>query len=111
MNIRLNHILYLKNFIKKKLKKILELKLEKKAGIYGILNLTTGNFYIGSAVTNRFYSRFYKHLIRGLGNKNIVIDLEKYGIESFVFVILEYFPKEVTKRNNSDLMALETYWI
>ncbi|KAG1474984.1 hypothetical protein G6F56_000001 [Rhizopus delemar] len=45
------------------------------------------------------------------GNKNIAIDLEKYGIETFAFVILEYYPEEVTKRNNPDLMALETYWI
>lgn len=96
---------------KESVKENLRAETRKKAGIYGILNLTTGNFYIGSAVTNRFYSRFYKHLIRGLGNKNIAIDLEKYGIESFVFVILEYFPESVTKRNNPDLMALETYWI
>ena len=117
---------------KEEIKENLRTETRKKAGIYGIFNLTTNNFYVGSAVTNRFYSRFYKHLIKGLGNKNIAIDLEKYGIESFAFVILEYFPspgaalpplpdtpaalraagaEEVTKRNNPDLMALETYWI
>ncbi|KAI8874723.1 hypothetical protein K501DRAFT_204135 [Backusella circina FSU 941] len=96
---------------KEEVKEDLRDKTRKKSGIYGIFNLTTGSFYVGSAVTNRFYSRFYKHLIRGLGNKNIAIDLEKYGIKSFAFVILEYFPEEVTKRNNPDLMALETYWI
>jgi hypothetical protein len=48
----------------------------------------TGDFYIGSAVTNKFYSRFYKHLIKGLGNKNISIDLNKYGIDSFALFIL-----------------------
>jgi hypothetical protein len=94
---------------KEEVKENLRAETKKKSGIYGIFNLTTGNFYVGSAVTNRFYSRFYKHLIKGLGNKNIAIDLEKYGIESFVFVILEYFPEEVTKRNNPNLMALETY--
>lgn len=82
-----------------------------KSGIYGIINTVTGDFYIGSAVTNKFYSRFYKHLIKSLGNKNISIDLSKYGIESFTFVILEYFPNEVTKKNNPNLMALETNWI
>lgn len=82
-----------------------------KSGIYGIFNLITKDFYIGSAVTNKFYSRFYKHLIKGLGNKNISIDLDKYGIESFAFIILEYFPEEITKKNNPDLMALETHWI
>ena len=83
----------------------------KKSGIYGIFNLVTDNFYIGSAVSNRFYSRFYKHLLRGLGNKNIAIDLDKYGIKSFAFVILEYYPEEITKKNNPELMALETCWI
>jgi hypothetical protein len=77
---------------KEEIKENLRTETRKKAGIYGIFNLTTNNFYVGSAVTNRFYSRFYKHLIKGLGNKNIAIDLEKYGIESFAFVILEYFP-------------------
>lgn len=96
---------------KEEVKENLRTETRKKAGIYGVFNLITEDFYVGSAVTNRFYSRFYKHLIRGLGNKNIAIDLEKYGIESFAFVILEYYPEEVTKRNNPDLMALETYWI
>lgn len=96
---------------KEEVKESLRAETRKKSGIYGIFNLTTNNFYVGSAVTNRFYSRFYKHLIRGLGNKNIAIDLEKYGIKDFAFVILEYFPEEVTKRNNPELMALETYWI
>jgi len=96
---------------KEEVKESLRAETRKKAGIYGIFNLITGDFYIGSAVSNKFYSRFYRHLLRGLGNKNIAIDLENYGIESFAFVILEYFPEEVTKRNNPDLMALETYWI
>jgi hypothetical protein len=92
-------------------KELLRSETRKKSGIYGIFNLVTDNFYIGSAVSNRFYSRFYKHLLRGLGNKNIAIDLDKYGIKSFAFVILEYYPEEITKKNNPDLMALETYWI
>lgn len=96
---------------KEEVKENLRTETRKKSGIYGIFNLITGNFYVGSAVTNKFYSRFYKHLIRGLGNKNIAIDLEKYRIESFAFVILEFYPEEVTKRNNPNLIALETYWI
>lgn len=82
-----------------------------KSGIYGIINTITGDFYIGSAVTNKFYSRFYKHLIKGIGNKNISIDINEYGIDSFAFFILEYYPEEVTKKNNPNLIALETNWI
>jgi group I intron endonuclease len=83
----------------------------KKAGIYGIFNLVTGDFYIGSAISNRFYSRFYRHLIKGLGSKPVSNSVKKYGLENFAFVILEYFPVEVTKKNNQDLMAFETSWI
>lgn len=83
----------------------------KKAGIYGIFNLVTGDFYIGSAISNRFYYRFYRHLIKGLGSKPVSNSVNKHGLENFVFVILEYFPVEVTKKNNPDLMALETSWI
>jgi hypothetical protein len=60
--------------------------------LHGIFNLITGDFYIGSAITNRFYSRFYKHLIKGLGNKYIYYSVNKYKLENFAFVILEYFP-------------------
>jgi hypothetical protein len=34
-----------------------------KAGIYGIFNLVTGDFYIGSAISDRFYYRFYRYFI------------------------------------------------
>jgi GIY-YIG catalytic domain len=98
-------------------------KTRNKSGIYGIINTITGDFYIGSAVTNKFYSRFYKHLIKGIGNKNISptgpsrvllsreIDVNEYGIDSFAFFILEYYPEEVTKKNNPNLITLETNWI
>ena len=108
---KIKPILVFEELNKEEVKENLRNETRKKSGIYGIFNLITGDFYIGSAVTNKFYSRFYKHLIRGLGNKNIANDLDKYGIESFAFTILEYFPEEVTKKNNPNLMALETYWI
>jgi hypothetical protein len=76
----------------------IKLETRKKAGIYGIFNLITGDFYIGSAITNKFYSRFYKHLIKGLGNKYVYYSVNKYKLENFAFVILEYFPEEVTRK-------------
>lgn len=89
----------------------IKLETRKKAGIYGIFNLITGDFYIGSAITNKFYSRFYKHLIKGLGNKYVYYSVNKYKLENFAFVILEYFPEEVTRKNNKLLMDLETKWL
>jgi hypothetical protein len=57
----------------------------KKAGIYGIFNLVTGDFYIGSAITNRFYYRFYRHLIKGrqVGSKPVSNSVNKHGL--FIF--------------------------
>jgi len=107
----LNPILIFEELNKDINKENLRSNTRNQSGIYGIINTVTGDFYIGSAVTNKFYSRFYKHLIKGLGNKNISIDLNEYGIHSFAFFILEYYPEEVTKKNNPNLMTLETNWI
>lgn len=104
-------VIIFEELYKDEIKEKIKSDTRKRSGIYGIFNLTTGNFYIGSAITNRFYSRFYKHLIKGLGNKQIFTDINQYGLKSFAFVILEYFPEEVTKKNNLDLMILETNWI
>ena len=49
-----------------------------------------------------------RRITEGLGNKNIALDLKQYGIKSFAFTILEYYPEEITQKNNPDLMALET---
>lgn len=89
----------------------IKLETRKKAGIYGIFNLITGDFYIGSAITNKFYSRFYRHLIKGLGSKYVYHSVNKYKLENFAFVILEYFPEEVTRKNNKILMDLDTKWL
>jgi len=51
----------------------------KKAGIYGIFNLITGDFYLGSAISNRFYYRFYRHLIKGLGSKPVSNSVKNMG--------------------------------
>lgn len=107
----LNPILIFEELSQDKNKENLRSETRNQSGIYGIINTMTGDFYIGSAVTNKFYSRFYKHLIKGLGNKKISIDLNQYGIDSFAFFILEYYPEEVTKKNNPNLMILETNWI
>src|ERR1700710_1078051 len=110
-NYNLNPILIFEELNKDVNKEMIRSETRNQSGIYGIINTVTGNFYIGSAVTNKFYSRFYKHLIKGLGNKNISIDLNEYGIHYFAFFILEFYPEEVTKKNNPNLMALETNWI
>lgn len=112
----LNHynicpIITYESLYKDEIKENIKFETSKKAGIYGIFNIKTGDFYIGSAITNKFYSRFYKHLIKGIGSKYVYNSVKKYGLENFAFVILEFFPEEVTSKNNKDLMSLETKWI
>lgn len=116
INYWLNHykiksVIIFESLHKDETKDKIKFETRKKAGIYGIFNLITGDFYIGSAITNKFYSRFYKHLIKGLGSKYVYHSVNKYKLENFAFVVLEYFPEEVTRKNNKELMEIETKWI
>ena len=58
------------------------------SGVYLILNKVTLDYYIGSASTGRFYSRFSNHLFNFNGNKIIKNAVKKYHISSFTFIIL-----------------------
>ena len=71
-----------------------------KAGIYCILNNINGKFYIGSAITNRISVRFRNHCIHSSGG-NIYIKnaINKYGLNNFNFIILEYYPGLILKEN------------
>jgi len=88
---------------------------KRKSGVYKIYNKITGNFYIGSAITNRISVRFRNHLIHGTGNSITKKAVNKYGINNFKFVILEYYPgiilKENLKKEYLFLLERENYWI
>lgn len=84
---------------------------KNKAGIYLILNKVTLDYYIGSASTNRFYSRFHKHLISLIGSKIVKNAVRKYGVNNFSFIILELFPEEVNKENNKKLLNIEDFYL
>lgn len=81
------------------------------SGIYLILNKVTLDYYIGSASTGRFYSRFSNHLFNFNGNKIIKNAVKKYHISLFTFIILELFPETVTKENNRKLLDLEDFYL
>lgn len=65
--------------------------LYKKQGIYYIGNIITSEFYIGSASFNNLYKRFLKHLYTLEGNISIAKDVKKYGLNTFVYGILEIY--------------------
>lgn len=82
-----------------------------KSGIYLILNKISLDYYIGSASTNRLYSRYQKHLIGLTGSKIVKLAVRKYKLENFSFIILEEFPEIITKENNKNLLDLEDFYL
>jgi group I intron endonuclease len=71
-----------------------------KGGIYQIRNLINGKIYIGS--TTDFAARWDRHKKTALGeyhkNKHLQSAILKYGIENFIFEILEYV-KDAADKN------------
>lgn len=98
-------------------------EVKNKSGIYIIINKITRNTYIGSGSTNKLHARFSNHLLNFHGSKLIKKSVQKYGLNNFIFAILEYFPYEmpasggyprlavINKENNKELLALETSYI
>lgn len=81
------------------------------SGIYMIFNNETGDYYIGSASTNRFYTRYCNHLINFTGSKILKNAVKKYGLKNFSFVILELFPEVINRENNKKLLNLEDFYL
>jgi group I intron endonuclease len=81
------------------------------SGIYLILNKVTLDYYIGSASTDRLYSRFSNHLLYFRGSKVVKYAVKKYKLPSFAFLVLELFPEVVTKENNKKLINREDFYL
>jgi group I intron endonuclease len=94
-----------------KTRKIINNDLKNLAGIYMILNKVNGDFYIGSASTNRLYNRFVNHLIYYRGSKLLKNATNKYGLIKFSFIILEIYPEIINKENNKKLLDIEDFYL
>jgi group I intron endonuclease len=81
------------------------------SGIYLIYNKLTGDYYIGSASTNRFFARFSNHLLYFTGSKILKLAVRKYKLNNFAFLILVLFPEKVNKENNKKLLDLEDIYL
>ena len=85
---------------------------KNKSGIYIIINKITGNKYIGSAITNKLHVRFANHCIHtNNGSKLVKQAIKKYGLNNFIFGIIEYYPEKITKYNNIELLILEQTYL
>ena len=71
----------------------------KIIGIYKITNTITGDFYIGSSknVKQRWTCHKCKSKWKRYPNNPMYIDMRKYGVENFVFEVLEVL--EVVEEN------------
>lgn len=76
-------------------------------GIYKIINVVNGKFYVGSAVSFRKRkARHFSELRNGKhNNRHLQAAWCKYGEQAFVFVVVE----EVVDR--ADLLAIENRWL
>ena len=92
-------------------RKIILNDLKDLSGIYLIFNNITGDYYIGSASTNRFYARFSNHLLYFRGSKVLKNAVRKYGLSNFTFLILELFTEVVNKENNKKLLDMEDFYL
>ena len=73
--------------------------MEKICGIYIIINTVTGDFYIGSS--NDVKSRWCDHkkpsVWKRYPNKQLYLDMKKYGLDKFEFQVIEEAEPEQLK--------------
>jgi group I intron endonuclease len=92
-------------------KKIIQKETSNLSGVYLIFNKITGDYYVGSAYSNRFYARFSNHLLYFRGSKIVKLAVKKYKLKNFIFLILELFPEIVNKENNKKLLDIEDFYL
>lgn len=108
---RLEPIYLYENFHLDETRKIILKETKSLSGVYLIFNNITGDYYVGSASTNRFYARFSNHLFYLKGSKILKHAVKKYNLSNFVILILELFPETVNKENNKKLLDMEDFYL
>lgn len=79
--------------------------LKGKSGIYCFLNKTNGNCYIGSSVNLRRRIVWEYYANKNSGSSMVIVKaIEKYGLENFELLILEFCEK-------NELISREDYFI
>ena len=82
--------------------------MEKICGIYKITNTITGDFYIGSSknVKSRLESHKWPSTWKQHPNNPMYIDMQKYGVDKFVFQILEEVEADKLKETEQKFIEL-----
>ena len=77
-------------------------------GIYKITNTATGDFYIGSSnnVKRRWAAHKWPSRWNKCPNNPMYLDFQKYGLENFVFEILEEVEENKLKKTEQQFIEL-----
>ena len=80
----------------------------KICGVYKITNTITGDFYIGSSknIKNRWTAHKCKSTWNKCPNNQLYLDMQKYGVDKFVFEILE--EAEIEQLKEKEQQFIET---
>ena len=78
------------------------------SGVYKITNTITGDFYIGSSknVKQRWRSHKCKSVWKRQPNNQMYQDMQKYGLESFIFEVLEEAEEEKLKEKEQQFIEM-----
>ena len=65
--------------------------MEKICAVYKITNTVTGDFYIGSSknIKQRWAAHKKPSVWKKYSNKQLYLDMQKYGLDKFVFEVIE----------------------
>ena len=82
--------------------------MNKICAVYKITNTITGDFYIGSSknVKNRWMSHKKPSTWNECPNNQLYLDMQKYGVDKFVFEILE--EAEIEQLKEKEQQFIET---
>ena len=80
--------------------------MQKICGIYKIMNTVTGDFYIGSSknIKRRWESHKWSSTWKKYPNKQLYQDMQKYGVDKFVFEVLEEVEPEELKETEQQFI-------
>ena len=82
--------------------------MEKICGIYKITNAITGDFYIGSSknVKRRWAVHKCPSTWKQCKNNPMYLDMQKYGIENFVFEVIEEAEESFLKEKEQQFIEM-----
>ena len=80
----------------------------KIIGVYKITNTITGDFYIGSSknIKRRFASHKWQSTWNKYQNNQMYLDMQKYGVDKFVFEIIEEVEESFLKEAEQKFIEL-----